>query len=124
MAENIKYQQIEYQGTVYDITANGLVSPQYRGHAVKRNNKVSEALPEETQVTLCIEWLKTFATPRKTVNDKIGSYGLKHVVERWAGIYISNGAFILAVYRMGYKIIPNYPLSPNTRFRLSYPKGL
>ncbi|MEN8258831.1 MAG: hypothetical protein ABFS09_13300, partial [Thermodesulfobacteriota bacterium] len=64
------------------------------------------------------EWLllcKTIKTP----NDRIGSsYGLKHRVEKWVGEYISNGAFIAAVFFLGipYK---EYWGSPNISVAIS-----
>lgn len=45
------------------------------------------------------------------------SYGLKHEVERtYKGVYVPNGAFILAALHQGYKIAEHVPNSPNVRF--------
>jgi hypothetical protein len=50
---------------------------------------------------ICCEWLK-LCKAIKTVNCGIpGSYHLKHLVERWAGTYVSNGSFIAAVIYLG-----------------------
>jgi hypothetical protein len=50
---------------------------------------------------LCCDWL-TNCQPIKAANYKIlGSYGLKDLVEKWAGQHISNGAFIAAVLSFG-----------------------
>ncbi|MEO7205700.1 MAG: hypothetical protein ABI356_14540 [Steroidobacteraceae bacterium] len=53
----------------------------------------------------------------KTIRRGIGSYGLKHKAELWLDTYISNGAFIAAVYLEGYAIERN---GPNANFSLSY----
>ncbi len=45
------------------------------------------------------------------------SYGLKHEVERtYRGVYVPNGAFILAALHKGHKIAEHVPNSPNVRF--------
>ncbi|MFZ2447073.1 MAG: hypothetical protein WAW37_12000 [Syntrophobacteraceae bacterium] len=67
---------------------------------------------------VCLEYLK-FCKPIKTINPRVGSsYGLKHEVERWSGVYVHNGAFIAAVIHAGikYKIIPG---SPNISLAIS-----
>jgi len=55
---------------------------------------------------------------RKTPNEKMGSYKLKHFVEKWADMYISNGAFIAAVIhcQIPYK---KYNDSPNISVAIS-----
>ena len=56
------------------------------------------ALP---QVVVCKHWLKT----RKAVygrSRRTRSYFLKHVVEDWAGFYVSNAAFIAAACALGF----------------------
>ena len=54
-----------------------------------------------------------FARPRKTMNKRITSYGLKHLAERQAGSYISNEALIQAMIECGFRAerirnTPNY----------------
>ena len=54
-----------------------------------------------------------FARPRKTMNKRITSYGLKHLAERQAGAYISNEALIQAMIESGFRAeqirnTPNY----------------
>ena len=45
------------------------------------------------------------------------SYGLKHEVERtYKGVYVPNGAFILAALHKGFRIAEIVPNSPNVRF--------
>jgi len=56
------------------------------------------------QVAICCAYLKRFAKPTKTIRRKRSSYGWKHVVEGWAGTYISNGAFMVAARALGYRL--------------------
>jgi hypothetical protein len=62
------------------------------------------------QIYTCIGWLKTKKT-RKTINRKIRSYGIKHIIERELDTYVCNGSFIAAVIHLGipYKRINNSP---------------
>jgi hypothetical protein len=115
-------EKIEHKGFVYEITTTGLISEPYRKRNAKSDLWSIGEQPPESEVNLCVEWLEKYATPRKTPNPNTGSYGLKHIIEKWAGTYISNGAFILAAYRMGYRVIPEEPLSPNALVCLNFPK--
>lgn len=54
-----------------------------------------------------------FVRPRKSINRRISSYGLKHLAERQAGSYISNEALIQAMIESGFRAqqirgTPNY----------------
>lgn len=73
--------------------------------------------PRENEVIKCAEWIMEFCQPRKTINYRRGSYGLKHVVERYNKEYIGNGAFILAALLLGYKYERN---GPNAYFNMSF----
>jgi hypothetical protein len=53
------------------------------------------------QVEACLRWFKQ-ASPTDTPN--INSFWLKHVVENWAGMPISNGALIVAASQAGFVI--------------------
>ena len=108
------FEQIIHEGVVYEVTANGLVSKYNKSGWEKRE-------PPDDEILLCVEWLEKFARPQKGINHKMGSYGLKHVVENWAGSYVSNGAFIAAAMRLEYRIEPDEPRSPNARFRMFIP---
>lgn len=55
----------------------------------------------DVQIEICIEWLRLQQTT-KTINTRHASYGYKHIIEKWANMYISNDAFIEAVKRIGY----------------------
>ena len=68
---------------------------------------------------ICRDWLRAFGEKTKTIRPNWHSYGLKHVVERWRGTYISNGAFIAAALLEDYNITPNGYGSLNAYFNLS-----
>ena len=108
--ETMTAQRFRFKDRSYSIDAEGI------------NWGVPGKPPREEEVRLCQEWIQTFASSRKTINTKRSSYGLKHVVERWARIYVSNGAFLQAVANLGLEIIPFGGKSPNAAFKLNYPK--
>lgn len=64
-----------------------------------------------TQIHLCHIFIEKYCIPRKTINGNRSSYGYKHDVESWTTIlfniksyiYISNGAFIAAAIKKGFK---------------------
>lgn len=98
--------------------------------------------PDPEQVATCRAWLRTHACPRKTINYRRSSYGLKHEVEHasripgrsypqtdhygrdWYGpyVYVTNGAFITAALAEGYRMVPTSPGSPNAHFNISVRK--
>jgi hypothetical protein len=60
------------------------------------------------EFNICCEWIKKFRYRpsekqfRKYVQvQTYNSYYLKHLVEKWSGKYISNGAFIAAIKYLG-----------------------
>ena len=114
-------EQITYKGMSYSIIEHGLVSDVWREHPLK-DRMPDFNPPDEEQVAICIAWLEVHAKPRKTVNVRpgFGSYSLKHVVEREAGQHVTNGAFILAVYQLGYEVIPDGLRNPNAHFKASF----
>ena len=79
-----------------------------------------EGAIEPEQVQTCIEWLLAHDAldRRKTINTKFTSYGLKHMVERATGQYVSNGAFICAALYLGYKMKRSRLSSPNVYFNI------
>ena len=77
-----------------------------------------EAINEE-QVKLCEEWIEKHCKPVKRVNNSYSSYYYKHVVEKEADTYISNGAFIQAAINKGYKPLRYDSRSPNATFNFS-----
>lgn len=52
------------------------------------------------QFQLCVQWLSQCKL-RKKINKNYNSDDLKHQVGKWAGEYVSNGAFIAAVIHLG-----------------------
>ena len=61
---------------------------------------------QKDEIELCEKWIKEFAKERKTINTNLGSYRLKHIVEKHFKKYVSNGAFIQASKNLGFKIKP------------------
>jgi len=67
-----------------------------------------------TETEAVINWvLQGNARKRKTINQNVSSYGLKHIAERDIGRYIGNGSFIEAMNILGFekkeiKGTPNY----------------
>lgn len=94
-------------------TVWGPVGGYLRGHGrinIKDFERGREDLKEQLRgFQLCCRWLALYRR-RKTVNFSIGtSWKLKHVVEAWAGEYVSNGAFIAAVIHLGIVYRPDFP---------------
>jgi len=115
-------EQITYEGTTYDFTANGVTSDVYRIWLEKEGWDPANKPPIEEQVKACAIWLTRHASKRKTINKNggFGSYSLKHLVEKTTG-YVTNGALILAAHRAGYLVVPDGPESPNAHFNISIP---
>jgi hypothetical protein len=53
-------------------------------------------LDSELEIRKCIWWLQDFYKPNKSMKNLIGSYGLKHLVEKYYDDYVSNGSFVTA----------------------------
>ena len=100
-------------GTDLRVTANGIVDASAAGDA-----------PDETQIAACQAWLRANARPTKTIRPRPYSYALKHVVEAALGgpgrAYISNGAFIVAALREGYRARRCSWTSPNAHFNMAF----
>ena len=64
---------------------------------------------------ICCKWLSKF---KRVKTPQLGSYHLKHVVERLEGEYVSNGALIAAAIHLE---IPMrfYPTGPNVDIAIS-----
>ncbi len=89
------------------VYANGLVSDRRAD------------LPDPRQVVVCRRWIRWFVRPRKTINSRRSSYGLKHDAENWAGIYVTNGAFIAAAVAEGYRY-EQIDRGPNANFNMGF----
>lgn len=69
-------------------------------------------------VVVCRDWLRRFGSKTPRIRRERGSYGYKHVVEKWVHSYVSNGAFIRAAIEEGYRIEACVLGSPNAYFDL------
>ncbi len=74
-----------------NLDINGFDSP------YDRSDREAKLLDEHSVngFLLCEQWLK-IVDYNKTFNRRHTSYGYKHLVEKWADFYISNGIFIVA----------------------------
>ena len=61
-------------------------------------------------------WIRTRLTPRKTINHKHSSYGLKHFFEE-DNFYVTNGAFKGAMLQCGF--LPEFAQDTNWNFAIS-----
>jgi hypothetical protein len=78
--------------------------------AVERENlRRNEDLVMKTAL-----WLRDNVTPIKT--PTVGSYGVKHLIERATGEYLPNGVLIASAFIVGY---PFRYDQPNVRFGMS-----
>ena len=70
-----------------------------------------------SDVARTVEWLRANIKPIKTINGRHTSCGLKHIMERHVGYYVTNGVFIAAA------LIEDYPVrfndGPNPCFGMS-----
>jgi hypothetical protein len=76
------------------------------------------------EIVACADWCH-FQKVRQTINHQHSSYGYKHMVENWRGLYISNGSFIAAAVGLGFRHVtkgwPDIDLH-NPFFNLREPK--
>lgn len=96
----------------YSISACGLLPNCWELDGVAQHE------PDPAQIEAAAKWIAAKCTPRKTINKRFGSYGLKHRAEDWAGSYITNGAFIVAALQAGYVMQPHGFGSPNGSFNV------
>jgi hypothetical protein len=59
--------------------------------------------PRPEEVAICRDFLDRCD---RTKTARVDSYGLKHIIERWAGDYVSNGACLQAAVDLGLLIKP------------------
>jgi hypothetical protein len=74
-----------------------------------------ELLRSEDRVLRVRDWLLANIAPIKT--PTLGSYMMKHVVERATGEYLTNGDLIAAALMAGYPM--SRPHGPNAEFAMS-----
>jgi|GEM_PF-2227159 len=81
-------------GDTWVVSRRGLCRPR-EGYGVD--------LPEKAQIRLAMKWLTCrIGDTGRIKTPTISSYSLKHSAERWSGRYISNGAMIFALARLGF----------------------
>ena len=95
----------EYRHPISGIDANGRPYScgglGYYGRPKGRDDELLDNLsPVEQEIVLL--WIRERLMPRKTVNDRHTSYGLKHCMEHDTGIYMTNNAFKDAMLHCGY----------------------
>ncbi len=75
------------------------------------NGYVDDALitnRTQEEIDIVYRWIDVNLFPRKTVLTTHTSYGIKHILERDTGIYLTNNEFKDAMLMCGYK-----PSNPN-----------
>ncbi len=99
-------ETINFRGTTYRIEHFGLVSPVMER---KRPSAYLGAIPDD-ELEFALAWLSDYAQP--LAKKRAYSCGLKHIAEKSMDDYIGNGPIFLAALRLGYRVEPEYPLSP------------
>ena len=92
-----------------DLTRGGLNNAPSEGPLA---DAVEEVVAAVKYMVLCAE----------SSNKEIGSYGMKHRAERWAGRYIANGSMIAAALMAGAEIRRQSPDSPNAHILVDEPR--
>ena len=75
------------------------------------NGYVDDALitnRTQEEIDIVYRWIDMNLFPRKTTLTSYTSYGIKHILERDTGIYLTNNEFKDAMLMCGYK-----PTNPN-----------
>lgn len=118
----------KFKGETYHIYCGGVYTAHRKNYEQKWHPDIDhqwDKMPDGYMIDLCEKWINRFAIPRKSVNTRHSSYGLKHVVERTYRTYIYNGAFIQAALNLGHIPVPHgeFHKDINTWFRLGYDKN-
>ncbi|MGN7705007.1 hypothetical protein [Cellulosimicrobium sp. 22601] len=82
-------------------------------------NSRAELRSSAAHVDQVREWLVANIAPLKNVNDRAGSYGVKHFAEDSMGAHVFNGELIAAAIIAGYAYARPRLGSPNTEFAMS-----
>ncbi len=108
--------------TAEDVTKWGI-----RGANYARGPSPNEPV-NETTVARVVAWIQAHCEPMPHIRRRmdrrggpLSSYGWKHVAESQRGgigSYVSNGEFIVAALRAGYRAVPDRPGSPNALFNM------
>lgn len=94
------------------------------GRAIERGQ--AQLLARVDECNRALTFLR-HVEPRKTINRKMSSYGLKHTAEGFlrsltdppANAYVANGAFICAALHLGFEMQRTHLSSPNVYFNMS-----
>lgn len=86
----------------------------YFGHAPV-DDKLSDELPAE-KLEKAKEWVAKFVEPRRTVNNNVTSYGIKHMIENYIGEYITNNQGKDIMLQCGYEPVNSKEL--NWRYKI------
>lgn len=62
---------------------------------------------DEEAVVMCWLWLGMQRRTKRVGPNSPGSYGIKHVAERWYGGYVANGCVMVAAHGIGIAVEPN-----------------
>tara|TARA_R100001443_G_scaffold74005_1_gene81845 strand:+ start:363 stop:743 length:381 start_codon:yes stop_codon:yes gene_type:complete len=92
-----------------NLRTNGFKYNDYDGGDLLKRPKEFEAV---------CKWLNDNIGKRKTIDDGISSYGLKHIVEDAIHHYVCNGILIASALACGYKM--KHYRGPNCFFNMSY----
>lgn len=96
----------------------GMVAPMIQPEHVDANGIVAtpqRGKPPAKEVETCRAYLRQCD---RTNLPKVGSYGLKHVIENYFDTYISNGAAIVAAVLEGFPV-QHIPGTPNCKIGIS-----
>ena len=103
-----------------NLTCDGFVLPIDRGKR-RDEERFTQAraslLGADQQVEFSRQWLRDNCVLHTTVNQRLGSYSLKHRIET-ENIYISNGACIAAFILEGYQVYHHQSWGPNCAFNV------
>lgn len=103
------------------------------GH-LNHNENFSVTERDKKEIEACRKFINMYLVPASRYNNKITSYGMKHVVEEWLiacdqrhikfefenHCYVSNEAFKAAMSQEGYEGKPSWQGSPNLVYRFRY----
>jgi hypothetical protein len=104
---------------ITSFTVNKLVVNSFGFESNKNKQHASDFNYEVIQET--INFLKMNHISESKTYNKIDSYALKHIVERYIGAYVSNGDLIASLVCLGFQVKPNYKDSPNALGKFSFP---
>lgn len=112
---------IEQEPSLSDSGVNSIVTIRHSRKVDSQTAKVQLEIERKRflsnfqEFEICCSWLSKF---QKVKTPQLSSYYLKHVVEKLAGEYVSNGSLIAAAIHL--KIpMKFYPDSPNVNIAIS-----